>query len=593
MQNLKKDDLIDFEKGDYELVRMQDASFKAKGGDGAMLLRKKGTSEYFAITNASENYECKDFLSFCQTTCANFYKFKFGDDFFSDAKEFHEDLDADRYLNGLPLESYDDDYKTYKAMCEEDFSNDFEGALYPAIIMRQGSELEAQHENFLQGKLAGKDCEFSLRALKENEVAVFQIGKDNALSLLHHYTGDMSYNILRGEGTIGNLIEVSYGPINVLLDCGKELNDESEEESEVEKQVLQKPYDAILISHYHLDHAGLVNKASAPVFMGKGCFDVLASQIAYTHGEPLKGVSCFKPNEEFEIKKGDFALKIKPILVDHSAYDSYMFLLSGGEKSLLYTGDFRANGRKSFSATLKNLPDKIDYLICEATNMFSQRKNISEKDLEQKAAELMSKYKRVFVLQAGTNIDRLVSFYKASRKNGKVFLMDSYVAGITENLPNIPNVKTFSDVYAFWIIPSRGRNFVRKCESDWAMRKYRKILGYCEIGSPKNGRNIDLSNFTMLVRSSMLNFLKRVDDDKKARFKTSIFENSVLIYSLWSGYKEKEDIKTFLSEMQSLGVDIVDLHTSGHADKFTIDLLKSKVSPSVIEYVHYIDRTNE
>ncbi len=239
------------------------------------------------------------------------------------------------------------------------------------------------------------------------------------------------------------------------------------------------------------------------------------------------------------------------------------------------------------------MPNKIDFLICEATNLFSNKENVSEKQIEEQATEIMAKYKHVFVFQAGTNIDRLVSFYKASKKNKKVFLIDTYVAGITENLPNIPNIKTFKDVYSFWILPKNDRNFVKKCESAWNLRKYQKCLGYCEIGSPKNGRGVDLSNFTMLVRSSMLNYLKRIDDDKKIRFNTSIFENSVLIYSLWKGYKENEDVKNFLKEMQNLGVEIFNLHTSGHAEKQTIDRLIKKVNPNHIEYVHYIEESDK
>ncbi len=207
----------------------------------------------------------------------------------------------------------------------------------------------------------------------------------------------------------------------------------------------------------------------------------------------------------------------------------------------------------------------------------------------------MAKYQRVFVFQAGTNIDRLVSFYKASRKNKKVFLIDTYVAGITENMRSIPNVKTFKDVYCFWNVPKvLSKRNLKRYEIDWRMQHaYNKGLGSCEIGSKKNGRGVDLSNFTMLVRPSMLEYLRRVDRDKKLRFNTSIFENAVLIYSLWSGYKEKEDVKNFLTEMQNLGVEVVDLHTSGHADKFTIDGLKQRVNPSVIEYVHYIPASTE
>lgn len=559
---------------------------------GAILFKDISADDYYVFDSKQFESPIKDFLSFCQNTIHEFfYMFKYGVDYFQQAKTFHEDAELDRYQNHEPSKTFKEDFKDFISLVENDFKEKFgKNRLYPAIVLKKGSFRWKQYCKFLKGKLKNNDNFLVSAALKQNDVAVFCLEEDSSLTLLHHYTNDLNYKILRGKSTIGNLIEINYGSINLLLDCGKELDENMEQQSEIENRVTCNLYDGVLISHYHLDHAGLVEQMKSPIYMGKGCLDVINSQIEYRHGEILKNINCFEPNEEFSIKKGNFEIKITPILVDHSAYDSYMFLIVGGEKSLLYTGDFRSNGRKSFTNTLRYLPNKVDYLICEATNMFSQKKNISEKVLEQKAAEIMAQYKHVFVFQAGTNIDRLVSFYKASHQNKKVFLIDTYVAGITENLPNIPNVKTFKDVYCFWDFPLRlRRNDVKKYDIDWRLlRKCKKGLGSCEVGDPKNSVHGDLSNFTMLVRPSMLDYLKRVNKDKECRFNFSIFDDAVLIYSLWGGYKEKEEVKTFLDEMQKLGVKIVDLHTSGHADKQTIDRLKSKVNPSVIEYVHYI-----
>ena len=64
------------------------------------------------------------------------------------------------------------------------------------------------------------------------------------------------------------------------------------------------------------------------------------------------------------------------------------------------------------------------------------------------------------------------------------------------------------------------------------------------------------------------------------------FENGVLFYSLWEGYKEKEDMAAFISFIQGKGVKVISLHTSGHADSNTIDALIKKVQPSTIMPVH-------
>ncbi len=588
----EKFDLIDFENCGYEFIDKGNLPFGLKGvGKNLILFKEKGTCDYFAIERAQLEKPMPDFLRFCMLSVYPFFNnLKYGDKFLSQAKAYHEEMRVARYKKNMSPKSFPEDLEEFSSNLEKDFIGSLGiNKFYPASIIRKGSLQWEQYNEFLKNKQSKRESIFIENELKKNNIAVFCLNDDKTLTLLKHYTGDLSYNILRGKGTIGNLIEVNYGTINLLLDCGKELDTELAKLSKQERDVLAKCYDGVLISHYHIDHAGLIPHLKSPIYMGKSCLDVLNSQIKYMHCQPLENISTFTSGQQFLIKKGNFQIEITPILVDHSAYDSYMFLLRGGDKTLLYTGDFRSNGRKSFDLTLAALPQQVDYLICEATNMFSQVQNISEAELENQAAAIMEEYKHVFVFQAGTNIDRLVSFYKASRKNHKAFLIDTYVAGITENLPNIPNVKTFQDVYCFWDFPSKFTDDVKKYHSDWRlMRKSHRGVGSYNIGNPKDARYGNLSNFTMLVRPSMLNYLKRIDEDKKKRFHSSIFENSVLIYSLWQGYKENDDVKNFLQEMEKFGVKIIDLHTSGHADKQTIDMLKQKVNPGIIEYVHYI-----
>lgn len=59
---------------------------------------------------------------------------------------------------------------------------------------------------------------------------------------------------------------------------------------------------------------------------------------------------------EVPIKIND-DLVIKPILVDHSAYNSFMFLIEADGKRVLYTGDYRNHGYKGklFKSTLRKI----------------------------------------------------------------------------------------------------------------------------------------------------------------------------------------------------------------------------------------------
>jgi ribonuclease J len=64
---------------------------------------------------------------------------------------------------------------------------------------------------------------------------------------------------------------------------------------------------------------------------------------------------------------GDF--KITPYLMDHSAFDSYAFLVEVDGKSLIYSGDFREHGRKqkAFQWFLDHAPENIEVLLLEGT----------------------------------------------------------------------------------------------------------------------------------------------------------------------------------------------------------------------------------
>lgn len=85
-----------------------------------------------------------------------------------------------------------------------------------------------------------------------------------------------------------------------------------------------------------------------------------------------------------------------------------MLLCEADGESVLYTGDFRSNGRKSFDALLRSLPRNVDKLLCEGTTLSRESHTaITEKKLEERAADLFRNAAGpVFVLQSSMNIDQ-------------------------------------------------------------------------------------------------------------------------------------------------------------------------------------------
>lgn len=374
---------------------------------------------------------------------------------------------------------------------------------------------------------------------------------------------DMKITIHRGQNQIGgSIIEIASETARIILDAGSELDEEVPVAPPIDGLFRGKPaYDAVFVSHYHGDHLGLCDQVlqQLPVYIGTGAAEVTNAARRYLNKPEYQFATCYESGKTITI--GD--LRITPYLCDHSAFDSYMFHIACGDKTLVYTGDFRSNGRKSFSRLLRELP-QTDVLIIEGTTL--SRASVppqTEEDLENRAVALMADTDApVFILQAATNIDRVVTAFKAARRTSRIFLQDLYTAEVTAAAgDHIPNPATFSGVRVF---TTGGR--------------YELLDG--KYHNAKIGRAaIAKQKFVMCVRPSMGRYLEKLSEQIS-------FAGGILFYSMWNGYKQKGNIAAFLRFMQSKGVRVVDLHTSGHADAETIQMLIHDVSPRYILPVH-------
>ncbi len=389
--------------------------------------------------------------------------------------------------------------------------------------------------------------------------------KDEVMNM-HEIDGlsekSFEYIILRGKEKIGeNLIEITYGDTRILVELGKALDGNGEK---FEQEILKEHYSAVIVSHYHEDHAGLIQyKRDCPVYIGNGAYRIVKAMSEY-HGKKMpENIVTYRNGRTFEIG----GIKITPFLCDHSAFDSYMLLFEAGEKSILYSGDFRFHGRKDNNKLLAALPKSVDVLIHEGTNIGKVACTMTEAELENKTVEIMkSTGAPVFVLQSGTNIDRLVSIYRASKRSGRITYMDNYTSLIASAAGGrIPRPDVFHDAIAF---------------TPRAVRGERKNM-FFEIQNKRGLKGIasGTQRFTMLVRSTMLNYIKKL-------FAAADYKEATLIYSVWKGYKETEQMSEFLTGIKSLGINIIDLHTSGHACEEDIELLKQTVNAKEYVCVH-------
>lgn len=401
------------------------------------------------------------------------------------------------------------------------------------------------YEKTKDGKYAADDWR---RVMAGIEKEVFERKGESAKNLLDtnlpenlriNYPTVLTYRILDGAGKVGaNLIEIAYKGTKLLLECGTEL-ESTEYGEQVRERVLQIRYDACLISHYHSDHAGLIERIQkkTPTYIGCKAKKILQASTHKQYKNILGYCGKFTVG----------GITITPFLCDHSAMDSFMLLFEAGRKSILYTGDFRAHGRKNFDKLLLSLP-KVDVLICEHTNS-DGRRQWSEQTLEKKLIEDMCSDQDIYVLASTTNIDRIVTVYKACLKTKRILIMDKTQAKILNEIGgSIPHPRSHKNIK---VIGEKGFSY-----TDLA-----------DLPMP----------FTILVRSSM---------GKEINILLGKRKNAKFIYSMWRGYQEKEDMQKFVGIFQKRNIEIKVLHTSGHADSMAIQKLIDKVNPDEISYVH-------
>jgi len=390
----------------------------------------------------------------------------------------------------------------------------------------------------------------------------------------------MNITIHRGANQIGgSCIELSTETTRILLDIGKALPsldettpDETELLPEVKTLIDKKAVDAVLISHSHGDHVGLIGQVNPmlPVYIGKGAWHIYNTTALFTGGNALANPTFFFESSH-PLIIGDFT--ITPYLVDHSGYDAYGFLIEAGGKAVVYTGDFRDHGKKAKATEyFKNhLPSGIDALLIEGTMMSRSTEALETEDqLEEKARELMqSSDKPVLVLQSSTNIDRLVGMYKAATKNNRIFVMDIFTAHIVSQLAaSIPKLSPSFDnirvIYPFWLT----RKMFEK-DHDHLMNQFSRY----KITKEELGRRQD---YCLLFRPSMLSDLQHIDH----------LEGAELIYSQWSGYKNQKKIKAVLDFAGHKKMTLTDLHTSGHASADALKAFIQQCKPRMVLPIH-------
>ena len=328
---------------------------------------------------------------------------------------------------------------------------------------------------------------------------------------------------------------------------------------------------AVLISHPHQDHWGLVEELPLLADLdGIGLGEADRRHRRVTR-RPLT-----RTFETWDSRSGPFAIgpfTVTPILTDHSAFDAYMLLVEGAGKRILYTGDFRRHGRKSalVDRIMAKPPADIDVLLTEGTNLGSDKPVKTENELEHEFVELFERTKgRVFVSWSGQNIDRTVTIYRAAKRTGRTLAIDLYTADVLDRIaegtglprPGFPNLK---------VVVTRGlrSNYRSQGREDFVERM---------VPYGISAKRLEGSRHVVMLRRALISDYQRAGVVPTA--------DDAFNFSMWRGYLSEPYHSEALEWCRAAGAEIAYIHTSGHASPADLRAFAAAVRPKTVVPVH-------
>lgn len=379
----------------------------------------------------------------------------------------------------------------------------------------------------------------------------------------------------------GNCIEIKApSGERLLLDAGRPLDTPDSEQTPIPLSLnTNTPVSGILLSHAHADHHGLLESLPKhwPVYCGEATERLLRLSAAVSGKQVFQ--SCRHWTHGKAVTIGPFT--IIPHLIDHSAFDAYALQIIVDGKTILYSGDFRAHGRKAkFTRALINSPPKqMDVLLMEGTNLRAsntpQKATPNESALEDDFARLFTEsVGRVFVSWSATNIDRVVTLFRACKKSGRTLVVDLYSMLVLMRLKEFASIPQpeWSGGHMRAVVTTKMVRLVKRFgepELVEQLKEYRAAMRAAKLAE-------NPEKWVIMARSSLVN-------DYRAKGVVPT-ERDTWVWSMWNGYLEQDStrlMREYFAPCQKAYI-----HSSGHATPEMLREFAEAMQPAMLIPVH-------
>ena len=335
--------------------------------------------------------------------------------------------------------------------------------------------------------------------------------------------------------------------------------------------------DAVFLSHAHMDHSAYISfiNREIPVYCGEttkiilqALGEIRATALEFNVEDVL--FRSFRTGDSITVD----GLEIEPVHVDHSVPGAYGFIIHTSNGAVVYTGDFRAHGTKpEMTSDFVEKAKEADpvAVVTEATNMTGASIS-SEAEVKNKLNRIVGQTSGlVFADFAYADVDRLNSFYRTAKKNGRCLAISLRQAYMLKALRKDKHLKVPSLDDESILIFRKSKKKYRKWKKQIVEEHSGKIVDVFEVS--KRQREIVLA-------MSFYDLEELVEINPKA--------GSCYVLSASEPFNEEMEIdfERLVNWLRHYGLPQYHVHVSGHIMPLQLRNILKEINARKVFPVH-------